>query len=1346
MALWNLQSGSRLGLLVERQTVDILLPIANGLDITTEIISGKLPDGLRLVDNRILGTPFEVQYDTTSTFVVRASYNGEIDDRTFDILVTGPDEPIWQTPEGFLPLGPGDTNQYWFDTAQSSYSLYISDGFNWSPVSLTKYFGIPTLLEGSNGDHAIDLGSNVVQYYLKDNNRWKTLDTRNFNFNIAVQSTRPDPARTKYWFRVDPLFFNPIVQNYDLNKEDWLPVTTFIDFDPPFNVNETVLWVQVFPNEVKFIIKRYNNFEQDYFPLNYKASDSRPSRTTPTYYVLDNEPVDFQLLATDNDLPAGEELEYFLGDRAGELPPGLELTLDGRLVGIVEPLLSLDKRAGAGNYDTHVYGNFPYDYAVPPSNGYASYYYDLNTYDYAETTQSPRKLNRYYQFTVTVTDGDSFVERDFRIYLVGDDFLRADNTIMQAGTGIFTADVTHIREPIWLTPRDLGVRRANNYLTFYLDVIDNETLSGVTLYTLDDFNDDGTPSELPPGMKLDGVIGEVVGRVPYQPAISKDYKFTVRATRFTGDIETVTVFANYFEDTLLGNNSFKVYNLDLTGSSDGVYDLTELVGRTIKLENRGYKVINVDSSPQDHDVIFLDDTIAPSISLNIAKTANPGSLEFYVRRLGNEDREKYQSRTIKFSETEEYKIESITPYIEYLIDNKDGEELYPDYVPEPWESAFFYQVDDIVFYDGVTYICTEAHLSSSGDIAGVGNGGTFVGIDSASQWTSLGAASSALSLEYRVKAVKSRLTRLYGSQGTVFVEPLNGDSLTTWRIRMPSTSNSRIKENIRKQFISRSGDSSVDNSPIDVAVVNDNQDRITIDVALSRTLAQGRNIGIGLFKNDFFSVSFPKADTDDEVNVPSKSKTFTVKIIGEVDSTIEFLTPSDLGSINANFTSILSVKALTTVPDSKLTYTLTRGKLPNGLILNYNGELIGKPKQYGEPGSPGLTSFDNNLTRFDGVFPTATTFDRTYKFTVKAEDRYKLSSVEKEFSVTVLDLDNTLYSNIYARPFMERSKRDTYLTFVGNTDVFTPEYIYRPDDPEFGIQRKLQMLIYAGIESKDISEFVAASAKNHKRKRYLIGDVKTAVARLPGSNETIYEVVYLDVKDPAKPKEGKARESFFIKNNKKITADSIQYSVKDDETRTGSGVPELPIFGRETVKFVFVENEELIIETRGTKYEIDADNEDFLLTLRDGSEIEIDLQINNSEPFRFRPDTNTIKVDSNAIDISASSDVKKFISNIDNMRNRIEEIGKNERNYLPLWMRTPQGTAIQELDYITAIPLCYCKPGTSQEILLNIQNEINLGNVDFKEIDFEIDRYIVDSTEGNSNEQYILFANYQFNV
>jgi hypothetical protein len=94
------------------------------------------------------------------------------------------------------------------------------------------------------------------------------------------------------------------------------------------------------------------------------------------------------------------------------------------------------------------------------------------------------------------------------------------------------------------------------------------------------------------------------------------------------------------------------------------------------------------------------------------------------------------------------------------------------------------------------------------------------------------------------------------------------------------------------------------------------------------------------------------------------------------------------------------------------------------------------------------------------------------------------------------------------------------------------------------------------------------------------------------------------------------------------------------------------------------------------------------------------------------------------------------------MRTELAKVGDTENKFMPLWMRSTQSIGEQELGYIPAIPLCFCLPNTADEIILNIKNT----DYDFKNIDFEIDRYIIDTTQGNSDEQYILFASYQYNT
>jgi len=119
-----------------------------------------------------------------------------------------------------------------------------------------------------------------------------------------------------------------------------------------------------------------------------------------------------------------------------------------------------------------------------------------------------------------------------------------------------------------------------------------------------------------------------------------------------------------------------------------------------------------------------------------------------------------------------------------------------------------------------------------------------------------------------------------------------------------------------------------------------------------------------------------------------------------------------------------------------------------------------------------------------------------------------------------------------------------------------------------------------------------------------------------------------------------------------------------------------------------------------------------------------------------------MKVDFDGITIDGAQKNKKYISNLTHVRNNIKNVGETEIEFLPLWMRTAQENNINFLGYKPAIPLCFCKPNTSKEIL----TALNRARVSFQNFNIDVDRYIVDSTEGNSNEQYLVFHNYAHNV
>lgn len=1040
---WTVPNNYNIGSFSERITVSYSLPVSGDASLTTTVISGELPAGLRLESNAIVGTPYEVARSKSSLFVIRARTTAGVLDRTFNITIEGPDNPNWVTPAGRLPVGP-------------------------------------------NG----------------------------------------------------------------------------------------------------------------------------------VYFILDSSIIDFQLLATDPDLPAGDTLSYYIASGDGELPPGISLTTDGRLTGVVDPILALDVTDREAGYDETPFGRNPFDFSTNSDSGIDSFYYDMTVYDYAVPTRGPVKLNRMYEFYVTVTDNVSSTKRRFQIYVVGDDFPRSDNTIMKAGTGIYTADMTYLRTPLWLTPADLGVRRANNYQTVYLNVLDPNSIQGELKYFLETINDDNTPSVLPPGLTLDEDTGELAGIIPYQPAVTKEYKFTINALRYDPDIGLVTVFANSFEDTLSGSTSLKINKLS-ENVIDGLSELDSLVGKTLAIEERNYLVESVDNANEDYDILYFTSALQPynkATPINVSRFAPAGRDYFFATSLSLNDASFYTNRKLNYSSTESYTIQDVYPYIEWDI-----------------------SIDD----------------STSGSIE-----------LNYSVVTESGSTDIEYNLAYFLEAD--------GRDAYITATRNESDKIISLRLLIPATAQNRNKNFIKSLFHTSDSAAIYANELVQ-------EDRIKLDIVLQRNLSTNRQISISVRNATGFNKTFSVNETE----VVSKAKTFTIRLLGEVDSTITWLTPADLGTLNANRISTLSVEAETSVPNAVLKYSLVSGSLPFGLSLKDDGEIIGKVAIYGTATVPGLTFFDNGETTFDAA---KTTLDRSYSFTILARDRFGFSATTRTFTLFINDADNLTYSNIYFKPFLKTEQKQSFLNLINNANVIDTAVVYRANDRNFGVQKELRALVWGGIETLSVSSYISAISKNHKKKRFMLGDVKTAVAKTPGTNNVIYEVVYVDLIDAGKPSSGKTNLSFNTVNNKRITVDSIRYEPTTDY-------------------------------------------------------VELNSQYKPS--YRNRPlYPNTTTVDSDAIKASQSTESKRYISNIDTMRDRIKEAGNISKDFLPLWMRTGQNGSLTELGYVLAIPLVYTKPGYSEIIAANILNN----GFDFKTLDYEIDRYIIDSTAGNSTEQYLLFANYQFNV
>ena len=379
----------------------------------------------------------------------------------------------------------------------------------------------------------------------------------------------------------------------------------------------------------------------------------------------------------------------------------------------------------------------------------------------------------------------------------------------------------------------------------------------------------------------------------------------------------------------------------------------------------------------------------------------------------------------------------------------------------------------------------------------------------------------------------------------------------------------------------------------------------------------------------------------------------------------------------------MNLLATTSVPDAIVTYNLTAGSLPPGLKLNGDGEILGIPNQFDDlvNNLPGLLTIDRSQTTFDAG---KTTYDRTYTFTVEAADQYAYSAIDKTFTLTITTPNTTIYNNITARPFLIPAQRALFSSFINNSTVFTPSSIYRPEDPNFGVQTNLSILIYAGIQNLYASAYVSAMTLNNKKKRFQFGSIEKAVAFDPISNVPVYEVVYIQMLDPMEP------------NGK-----HLPLSIK-----TSSNAPET----------ITVDNSLNFYKNDLTTLTLDA-------------------------PDSRRNDYN-ITVDSTGYEASNPNTDTYFPSSISNWQKRLSNAGATERNYLPLWMRSIQSGQKAQLGYVLAIPLCFCKPGTADKIITNIK----FNGFNFSQLDYTVDRFTLTSLSGYSNDKYLIFKDNRITV
>ena len=400
---------------------------------------------------------------------------------------------------------------------------------------------------------------------------------------------------------------------------------------------------------------------------------------------------------------------------------------------------------------------------------------------------------------------------------------------------------------------------------------------------------------------------------------------------------------------------------------------------------------------------------------------------------------------------------------------------------------------------------------------------------------------------------------------------------------------------------------------------------------------------------------------------------FTMKVEGNIDKTITW-PDSDLGTIKTGSISEVDVRA-TIGSGASVQYELKTNyaqNLPQGLTLDSSGLIIGRV-------SFETLMFDTGTTTFDvaSIFFDETTWERTCTFTVRAYSNDLTIDTFKTFSIKVVPSSIKPYESLYVKALPNQTQRETYDTLIYNADDIPQSDIYRPTDFNFGLQKDIRMLVATGLNPKEETDYVEATAQNHWNNVLRFGSFKTARA-LNTDGTVRYEVVYIDMVDKA---------------------------VGTDPT---------------------------------TKLAAPASQR---IDLRSANSWTNPLSADAGEDYN-------ISVDSGNYRSSAGNDYLAYPNAVENMRNRLKSaIGEAilERTVLPQWMQSKQEDD-SILGWTLAVPIVYCKPGTSKKIKYLLEQR----SIDLKGVSFEVDRYILDNNlskyYNKETGKYTLTAETTFDV
>ena len=679
-------------------------------------------------------------------------------------------------------------------------------------------------------------------------------------------------------------------------------------------------------------------------------------------------------------------------------------------------------------------------------------------------------VSRNYQFTLEVSDGKSRDLRQFTIFVYSRDEMTADTTQITADNDFVTADETNNRAPFLTNavPSDLGRIRSDNYFSYQFvgDDYDTEAISYAISVN--------TGFGLPPGLELDPTTGWLYGVLPDQGTTEVEYSFNITVYQTQPVEASVTCIS-----TAAGTNLITCTSTALLGVGEPLKFSGTALGGINLADNTLYYVRSVPNSTQFTISAGPGSTTPVALTNSSATVVADGNFvpaqTYVIVTVGTTTQANWNT----IAGTTNTSVNNLITGKSYVITNLGSTSQ------GIWNNIA--NTTDVEYEVGDTFVAFDTGVGagtgtvdviwSIGDVFTAATTGTGVGNGSAAlQSSTLSASPVIASSPYPfsltiVGAIDSEITWLTDSDlGTI----VNG---ATSLLRVDAVN----RGGRELEYRLASGEFNSLPQGLELLSSGDIAGRVT-----------------------FNTFAIDLGDTTFDSNQTIWDSEFDFVVNAYAPDTQQLLyNVSEIQVVNGGV-GYDPLSPPTIVFETPIGASAIQAIAGNVTISNVDGSITAVQVSNSGAGytGPAIITITEGFGGTDGNLASV----------MQVTGTRDVVSVFKQFSLKVVREYNAPYQNLYVQAMPPEADRVLVNSLLDNQEIFVPDYIYRPTDPNFGLSTRVTYQHAFGLAPDALDVYVESLYFNHYWKNLVLGSIETAVARDANDN-IVYEVVYSKIID-----------------------------------------------------------------------------------------------------------------------------------------------------------------------------------------------------------------------------------------